>query len=80
MKINNTQPHLAAIVLQILLTAFVEGVREEHHGVLHCATDFGDGANLQCSNSRVNSMSAHRYEEPVELDLIPGTWYIWGRG
>ena len=62
MKVNNTQPHLAAIILQILLTAFVEGVREEHHVVLHCASDFGDGANLQyAANSRVNSMSTHRY-------------------
>ena len=63
MSVNDTQPHLAAIILQILLTAFVEGVREEHHVVLHCATDFGDGANLQYS--RVNSLSIHKYVEPV---------------
>ena len=40
-------PHLAAIILQILLPVFVEGVREEHHVVLHrdATSDFGDGAH-----------------------------------
>ena len=58
--VHDIQSHLHAFLQIILLTAFVEGVREEYHVIFLCvatASDFGEGANLECSKSRVNSQT-----------------------